>query len=96
MLTFKSISKALPSKTSLAFVTSKTSQGRQTVYYEPSIHTHSRTYFKMATQSIHLYSHVKGPNPWKVATILEELGLPYEMEFVNPAELHTPVYEKVR
>ncbi|KAF5879005.1 putative glutathione-s-transferase gst protein [Botrytis fragariae] len=49
----------------------------------------------MATQSIQLYSHVKGPNPWKVATILEELGLPYETEFVNPAELHTPVYEKI-
>ncbi|KAG5949633.1 hypothetical protein E4U53_005804 [Claviceps sorghi] len=25
-----------------------------------------------------LYSHVGGPNPWKVAIILEELGLPYE------------------
>ncbi|ESZ95371.1 TdiA [Sclerotinia borealis F-4128] len=42
----------------------------------------------MATQPIHLYSHTRGPNPWKVSIILEELGLPYETEFVNPAELH--------
>ncbi|KAG5936206.1 hypothetical protein E4U59_005155 [Claviceps monticola] len=30
-----------------------------------------------------LYSHAGGPNPWKVAIILEELSLPYET--VTPA-----------
>ncbi|KAF9890790.1 glutathione S- transferase, nitrogen catabolite repression regulator [Aspergillus nanangensis] len=30
-----------------------------------------------------LYSHPYGPNPWKVAIILEELHLPYETRFVN-------------
>ena len=44
---------------------------------------------------IHLYSHKTGPNPWKVAIILEELGLPYETEFVPIDQLHTPVYEKI-
>lgn len=34
---------------------------------------------------IHLYSHASGPNPWKVAIILEELGLPYETELVDMA-----------
>ncbi|KAK5165726.1 uncharacterized protein LTR77_008649 [Saxophila tyrrhenica] len=32
---------------------------------------------------IHLYSHATGPNPWKVAIILEELGVPYETEFLD-------------
>lgn len=30
-----------------------------------------------------LYSHTAGPNPWKVAIILEELGLPYEHKFLD-------------
>ena len=30
---------------------------------------------------ITLYSHKGGPNPWKVAIILEELGVPYENTF---------------
>ncbi|KAM5341680.1 hypothetical protein ACJ41O_014711 [Fusarium nematophilum] len=32
---------------------------------------------------ITLYSHPVGPNPWKVALILEELSLPYEARFVD-------------
>ncbi|KAE8415026.1 glutathione S-transferase [Aspergillus pseudocaelatus] len=34
-------------------------------------------------QPIILYSHPYGPNPWKVAIILEELNLPYETRFVS-------------
>jgi len=49
----------------------------------------------MAPKPIHLYSHKAGPSPWRVAIILEELDVPYETEFVNPADLHTPVYEKI-
>ncbi|KAG5926072.1 hypothetical protein E4U42_003684 [Claviceps africana] len=30
-----------------------------------------------------LYSHAGGPNPWKVAIILEELGLPYEAKVLD-------------
>ncbi|KHN97233.1 glutathione-s-transferase theta, gst [Metarhizium album ARSEF 1941] len=30
-----------------------------------------------------LHSHAAGPNPWKVALILEELGLPYKNEFLD-------------
>jgi glutathione S-transferase len=29
-------------------------------------------------QKLILHGHSQGPNPWKVAIILEELGLPYE------------------
>lgn len=34
-----------------------------------------------------LWSHHSGPNPWKVAIVLEELGLPYETKFVVFAEM---------
>ncbi|KAE8363776.1 glutathione S-transferase [Aspergillus caelatus] len=34
-------------------------------------------------QPIILYSHPYGPNPWKVAIILEELNLPYETRFIS-------------
>lgn len=30
-----------------------------------------------------LYSHEIGPNPWKVALVLEELSLPYETRFID-------------
>ena len=46
------------------------------------------------SKPIQLFSHATGPNPWKVAIILEELGLPYKSEFADFAELHTPKYEK--
>lgn len=36
---------------------------------------------------ITLYSHAGGPNPWKVAIILEELGLPYEHKFTDFSEV---------
>ena len=45
-------------------------------------------------QTIKLFGHAQGPNPWKVAIILDELGLPYEMEMVDFAVIHTPIYEK--
>lgn len=35
------------------------------------------------SKPIHLYSHATGPNPWKVVIFLEELGIPYETEFVD-------------
>ena len=34
-----------------------------------------------------LYSQGRGPNPWKVAIILEELGIPYENKFVPNDEI---------
>jgi glutathione S-transferase len=44
---------------------------------------------------ITLYSHPTGPNPWKVAIILEELDLPYDTIVVGKNELKEPAYEKV-
>ena len=35
------------------------------------------------SKSVILYSHKGGPNPWKVAIILEELGVPYETKFLD-------------
>lgn len=34
-------------------------------------------------KSITLYSHPTGPNPWKVAIIMEELDIPYESEMID-------------
>lgn len=44
---------------------------------------------------IKLYSHPTGPNPWKVAMILEELKLPYETIIIEKADLKKPPYEKI-
>jgi len=48
----------------------------------------------MSLKPIKLFSHASGPNPWKVAIILEELSIPYESEFMDMAVLHTPVFEQ--
>ena len=39
-----------------------------------------------------LYSHSGGPNPWKVAIILEELGLPYKTEFLDFKQVKAEPY----
>ncbi|KFY37525.1 hypothetical protein V494_04720 [Pseudogymnoascus sp. VKM F-4513 (FW-928)] len=44
---------------------------------------------------ITLYSHSKGPNPWKVAMILAELNIPYTSEYLNFPELKQEPYEKI-
>ncbi|KAA8571875.1 hypothetical protein EYC84_001829 [Monilinia fructicola] len=35
------------------------------------------------SEPITLYSHATGPNPWKVAIILEELKIPYTTKFMG-------------
>jgi len=40
-----------------------------------------------ATKPIILYSHATGPNPWKVAIVLEELGVPYDTHYKEFSEL---------
>jgi glutathione S-transferase len=40
-----------------------------------------------------LHSNRIGSNPWKVAIILEELGLPHEHHFIPFANMKTPSYE---
>ncbi|KAG6001353.1 hypothetical protein E4U21_004429 [Claviceps maximensis] len=43
------------------------------------------------TKPLILYSHAGGPNPWKVAIILEELSVPYETKFLDfPAAKSEP------
>lgn len=49
----------------------------------------------MSLKSLILHSHITGPNPWKVAIILEELGLPYESKYWEFADLKTPEYESM-
>jgi glutathione S-transferase len=44
---------------------------------------------------ITLYSHATGPNPWKVAILLEELQIPYKNEFLDMAVMHEAPFTDV-
>ena len=44
------------------------------------------------TKPIILYNHGTGPNPWKVAIVLEELGIPYENKFLEFPEMKAEPY----
>ena len=41
------------------------------------------------TKPITLYGHATGPNPWKVAMILEELNVPYEQKMMGMHKLNS-------
>lgn len=47
------------------------------------------------SKPIILYSHATGPNPWKVAIILEELKIPYESKMMDMADLKKAPFEKL-
>ncbi|KAI9663103.1 MAG: glutathione S- transferase, nitrogen catabolite repression regulator [Bathelium mastoideum] len=49
----------------------------------------------MSLKPITLYSHASGPNPWRVAIILEELGLPYENKFLEFGDMKKEPYTLV-
>jgi glutathione S-transferase len=46
-------------------------------------------------QQITLYSHVLGPNPWKVAVILSALGLEYKTIFVSFDKVKFPPFTNI-
>ncbi|KAL3418362.1 URE2 [Phlyctema vagabunda] len=48
-----------------------------------------------ATKPITLHGHTGGPNPWKVAIILEELNIPYTYNVIDFADMKKPEYEKI-
>ena len=50
---------------------------------------------KASMQDIILYGHWGAPNPWKVATILEELALPYQLKLVEFADVKNPGFIKI-
>ncbi|KAL1977721.1 hypothetical protein VTN31DRAFT_580 [Thermomyces dupontii] len=39
-----------------------------------------------------LYTHPLGPNPWKTAIVLEELGLPHEYRWIDYDQVHRKPY----
>ncbi|KAH7384846.1 glutathione S-transferase [Cadophora sp. MPI-SDFR-AT-0126] len=47
------------------------------------------------SKPITLYSHATGPNPWKVAIVLEELKIPYQTKFLDFSELKKDPYEQI-
>lgn len=46
-------------------------------------------------QPITLYSHHRGPNPWKVAIIFEELNIPYKTRHIDFSEVKKDPYLKL-
>lgn len=46
------------------------------------------------TSPIKIFSHSNGPNSWRINIILDELNIPYELEFKEFGELHVPEFEK--
>jgi len=44
---------------------------------------------------ITLYSHGGGPNPWKVAILLEELQIPYKSEFMDLSKLQEKPFKDI-
>lgn len=49
----------------------------------------------MSLKPIILYSHASGPNPWKVAAVLEELNIPYENKFLQFNEMKQDPFESI-
>ncbi|OQE10584.1 hypothetical protein PENFLA_c088G01740 [Penicillium flavigenum] len=46
-------------------------------------------------QPLVLFGHHAGPNPRKVAMVIEELGIPYEHKLMEFAELKQPAFEAI-
>lgn len=42
-----------------------------------------------------LYSHARGPVPWRVAIILEELNVPYESKYLDSHEMNSESYKSI-
>ena len=49
----------------------------------------------MSVKPIKLYGHAGGPNPWKVAILLEELNVPYEMQLMDFPDLKKSPFEDI-
>ncbi|KAK3065222.1 hypothetical protein LTS18_005639 [Coniosporium uncinatum] len=47
------------------------------------------------SKPITLWSHGTGPNPWKVAIVLEELGVSYETKFMDFPDMKKEAFEKL-
>lgn len=46
-------------------------------------------------KALTLYGHWGAPNPWKVATILEELSIPYDLKLIEFSDVKEPNFVKI-
>lgn len=53
----------------------------------------AQVYESTMSQPITLYAHSTGPNPWKVAIMLEELGISYKTEMLEFPDLKKEPFE---
>lgn len=49
----------------------------------------------MSLQSIKIWGHWGAPNPWKVCTVFEALGLSYEINYLELNEVKDEAYVKI-
>ncbi|KAL3259621.1 hypothetical protein ABHI18_005217 [Aspergillus niger] len=49
----------------------------------------------MPTEPIVLYTNARGPVPWRVAIILEELGVPYVSKYVESPEMNSEPFKSL-
>jgi glutathione S-transferase len=49
----------------------------------------------MSLKPITLWGHDSGPNPWKVAMILDELNVPYELKLIQFPDMKKEPYESI-
>ncbi|GAD97287.1 hypothetical protein ATEG_06384 [Paecilomyces variotii No. 5] len=49
----------------------------------------------MSLKPITLYGHTGGPNPWKVAMVAKELGVPYDYKILEFPEMKQEPFEKL-
>lgn len=55
----------------------------------------SKRHVMDSIKPITLYGHARGPNPWKVAIIFEELDIQNEMRIIPLNELKQPAYKRI-
>jgi glutathione S-transferase len=56
---------------------------------------HYREISMSATKPIILYSHTRGPVPWRVAILLEELKVPYESKYPESSEMNLEPFKSL-
>lgn len=49
----------------------------------------------MSLKPLTLWAHTTGPNPWKVAMIIEELKVPYEIKFMDFPDMKKAPFESI-
>lgn len=64
-------------------------------HYYPQNHNRGGEIEMSTTKPIIFYSHARGPVPWRVAIILEELKVPYESKYLESPEMNSEPFNSL-